>query len=174
MGVFRRLAVMAASILAATAIAGVAGGGTASAAVAALVPPPAQLCLTDPQDNFLCAYGQGSNPIAMSAQVATTTNWYFPTGGGGQISQENTTNCMQVDASIGYKVIEATCNGQSYQQWNVVDDPGATGYYQFQSQYNLSDCLTFNADASQLEIGGCGSTDWYQHFYPSTMLIITP
>ena len=96
---------------------------------------PDFLCIFDPGNDYLCAYAQGSKPVVMTGVRKTTTNWYYPAGGSGEISQANSTNCMQVDASAGYTVIEAKCTGASYQEWNVVDDPRATGYYQWQSKY---------------------------------------
>ena len=167
MGLFRRFAALAASTLTAVAVIGVAGAATASAST----PEPDWMCLVDeattpPGDygTLLCAYAQGSNPIAMTVERTTTTNWYFPAGGHGEIYQANTNNCMQVNASG--QVIEAQCNGDPDQEWNVDDDTGVTGYWQFQSESELANCLTFNADRADLVVGGCGSTDWYQHFYP--------
>jgi hypothetical protein len=158
-------------MLAAVAVVGVTGAGTALAYT-----PPAQpnfLCVFYNGDE-ICAYAHASNPIGMTVPDDTTTNWYFPVGGVGDIEQANTDNCMQVDHAAGNTVIEAQCNEQNYQEWNVVDDVGATGYYQFQSEYAPSDCLSYNADGAELVIGGCGSTDEYQHFYPENLLIITP
>jgi hypothetical protein len=144
--------------------------GKASAVT--LPPPPTYLCVVDTNNNNLCAYAHGPNPVVMTGVQSSTTNWYYPTGGSGDIAQANTTNCMQVDASAGYKVIEGACNGATYQLWNVVNDVGATGYYQFQSEYNKAECLTYNAVDADLIIGGCGKTDWYQHFYPETKGVI--
>jgi Ricin-type beta-trefoil lectin domain-like len=168
MGLFRRVVALAASTVTAVAVVGVVGTATASASTV----EPDWLCVyTPPTNNVpqaqICAYAQGSNPIAMTSPDSTTTNWYFPAGGHGEIYQANTNNCMQVDAGDAYKVIEAQCNGANYQEWNVDDDTGDTLYWVFQSAYAPAECLSYNRDAADLYIGGCdGSTDWYQQFYP--------
>jgi hypothetical protein len=164
MSFFRRVAALAASMAVAVAVIGVAGGGTASAAT---IGGYDWLCVFTPVTVYqICAYANESNPVTMTIPASTTTNWYFPSGGSSEIQQANTLNCMQVDHDNENKVIEAQCNNTvAYQLWTVVDDPGVADYFQWQSAYDKADCLSYNADAADLDIAPCGSTDWYQHFY---------
>jgi hypothetical protein len=154
----RRVSTWAAAIaIAATAI-GVVGAGTAKAN------GPTPLCI---YDSNICGYAHGSDPVEMIPQISSTTNWYYPgLYATAQIRQDNTTNCMQVDHDGGNVVIEAACKVASYQEWY---DKGinVSGYiyYQFQSEWDPSLCLTYDASASGsiLKVGGCGN-DWYQTF----------
>jgi hypothetical protein len=111
----------------------------------------------------VCAIANGSSAIEMVAPASNTTNLY-PLGAGleGEIEQQNTTSCMQLDASGGYIVIMATCTGASYQEWIGVYNNTYAGV-QYESKWDTSLCLTYNANGSDLKVGGCGN-DWYQSF----------
>lgn len=138
---------------------GTLGAGTASAS-----PTVNSLCIINNTENAdVCAIANGSNAIQMAAPQSSTTNWDFVSNsitanGPGELEQINTTSCMQVDHDKGNIVIMATCNGQSYQEWTITSLGD-----QYESVWNPSLCLTYNAGGHDLVVGGCGN-DWYQEF----------
>jgi hypothetical protein len=120
----------------------------------------------------VCAFPNGAgSPVGMA--VGQNFNWNSPGWGGwlfngldhtGQIQQATSSLCMQLDHAAGNLVIEATCNGASYQKWTAFLAPD--GYdWMFYSMWDMSQCLTYNADHSRLDTVGCNGA-WYQQFAP--------
>jgi hypothetical protein len=156
MRVFRRLVIVAASVMAAAGI-GVVGTGTASAQSFSY------LCVVDPSTgNYVCAYGNGSSAIEMKAEEPSTTNWFLNSDH--QLQQANTDLCMQVDHDAENAVIEATCANATYQEWGVVYTEG--GYNIIESDWGSTAlCLTYNKSKSILDVVGCDDAEWYEQFY---------
>lgn len=106
-----------------------------------------------------CAYG--ASPIEIKPE---NTNWYYPVAGQiGEIRQANTDLCMQVDHDAGNIIVEATCTGASYQEW--YGEPSGT---EFETQWNTTDCLTYDQSGQNLDIHGCSDGSdpvWYQAFW---------
>jgi hypothetical protein len=180
-----RIATLVSAIIMATAaIIGVASAGTAKAASI----PYTYLCVDTNAGSltsapaFYCAYSEGSGYTIklLPETTSSMTNWEYPPSNTyeassyyGQIGQApNDTPCMQVNASGGYTVREATCDGDAAETWNVVpissadSVDGSQSGYVFQSQYN-GNCLT--DESGELKDGGCSSLttpDWEQEFFP--------
>lgn len=152
----RRAAAVALAV-SAVAAAGVIGAGTASAAT------PREFCVNN---SSICAFPNGGSAVQMyEDSQGPNPLWLFNgVGHPGQIQQNGTGLCMQLDADGGYIVIEAACNGASYQKW----DPSAVnGYVVYASEWNANYCLTYNADLSRLDVVGCDDK-WYQNFPGTT------
>jgi hypothetical protein len=148
------VAVAASAIAAAT---GAIGADTASAAT------PRGFCV----DNiFICADPNGGNAVQMlEASQSPAPLWLFnEVDHPGQIQQNGTSLCMQLDADGGYIVIEATCNGASYQKWDPYLLNGSVVYA---SEWDESECLTYNEDYARLDTVPCTGA-WYQNF-PGTV-----
>jgi hypothetical protein len=111
----------------------------------------------------VCAGDDGSNPVEMVV-TSFPTIWNWPDGGKGEITVYGTDDCMQVDHDDSNHVIVATCTGASYQEWNIVNDVSATGYYQFQTEWDPALCLAYDHDGNNAWVVSCGSTDWYEHW----------
>jgi hypothetical protein len=156
MRLVRIAAASAAVVMAAAATIGIVRVGPASAAY-----EYGPLCVAT--DDFICAVGNGSSAVHMWPDPAAT-NWYesYEWNSPTELQQANTSQCMQVDHDAGNIVIEATCTGASYQTWKIGYNSNFGGYT-FTSEWDPAECLTYNADGSDLVIGGCGN-DWYQAF----------
>jgi hypothetical protein len=101
-----------------------------------------------------------ASPIEIEPE---NTNWYYPDAGQiGEIKQANTNLCMQVDADAGGIILEATCTGAPYQEWF-----GEPSGVEFETQWNTTDCLTYDQSGDNLDIHGCSDGSdpvWYQAF----------
>ena len=77
---------------------------------------------------------------------STTTNYLFnvPPHGPSQIQQAGTSMCSPLDHAAGKIVLEAACNGASYQHWTTESNV-ENNYYVFVSQCDPSRCLAYNA-----------------------------
>lgn len=163
----RRIGVMVAAGMVATAITGALGVGTASAS-----PTADSLCIINSSHSAdVCAISNGSNAIKMLSPQGSTTNWNIVAVAEApntqdlfEIEQENTTSCMQVNHNGGNIVIMASCGSQTYQLWfeTAVSINGGI-QLQFKSYWDTAECLTYNANGADLKVGGCGN-DWYQAF----------
>jgi hypothetical protein len=143
----------------------VIGAGTAAAAT------PTLLCIRDTNTVPLCAQPEGSSPVIMCEVTRKSgpdcpifKGWlYNGLNHPGQIQQNGTSLCMQLDHNAGNLVIEATCNGASYQKWAAF--LAANGMWSYYSMWDPTQCLTFNADLAELDTVTCNGA-WYQQFYP--------
>ena len=156
---------------AALGAAGVAGAGTASASTA----HRGTFCtaITAGSAGF-CAIAEGaSQPVRMlqdPQQNSSPTTWAYPIQGGyQQILNGNLSLleplCMQLDHAKSNEVIEAKCNGASYQKWqgaSVVEN-GKIVSASYVSQWNKNLCLTYNESKEILDAVTCNSA-WYQVF----------
>jgi hypothetical protein len=150
----------AVAVLAAAATFGFSGSAQASETQGDWAP----ICV-DNGDVPYCAYG--TSPVEMIKNNAGngTTNWYYPNSGQiGEIKQANTNLCMQADESSGVNVIdEVTCTGASDQEWSV--KTYSDGDFNFESRWNTTDCLAWNASAGGLYLRGCGDV-YYESIVP--------
>jgi hypothetical protein len=135
----------------------------------------ATLCLYYPasinRNLDVCADPNGSSPVAMLHPPGLDVNgypsaWlYNGLNHTGQIQQTDTSLCMQLDHNAGNTVIEAKCNGASYQKWTAFLAPD--GYdWSFYSMWDMNQCLTYNEDHSYLDTVACNGA-WYQSFSPN-------
>jgi hypothetical protein len=151
----RTIAITAASVMAAAL--GFIGAGAASAATA----EPFCVARVD-----VCANARGSNPVAMLIGQGVTGYWYADeTHGPAQIQQAHVDLCLQLDHAKSNEVIEAKCNGASYQKWqgaSVVEN-GEIVSASYVSQWNKNLCLTYNESKEILDAVTCDSA-WYQVF----------
>lgn len=134
----------------------VIGAGPATAAT------PEGLCLASVD---VCAFANGSQqPILMeTVQGIVPATWlYNGLNHPGQIQGAGNSLCMQLDHAAGNTVIEAACNGASYQKWAAVLAPGG---WAFVSQWDTTQCLTYNRDRGILDTVTCNGA-WYQSFLP--------
>jgi hypothetical protein len=169
--VFRRLLVMAASVTAAAAV------GVSGAAAASATPPSGSwipwMCVNGTTEAQIggCAVGDGSSPVRVAAsKTGVTTNWttYEYKYDHQEIKQADTDLCMQLDAKKDV-VIEATCNGASYQEWGpYVPKEGWVG--QVRSDWDRDVCLTYNQSGHDLYVRGCvqnppGNADAIQQMF---------
>jgi hypothetical protein len=165
----RMSTIAAACVMAVGTLIGVVGAGTASAS------GDSPLCTAEANGSqySVCAYGDGSNPVEMNLPLSTTTNWIYPNVSGTHtpIKQVGTDLCMQLDHNAGNVVIEATCNGASYQDWKNQYVSG-TRSTMFFSEWNINTsplCLSYDIDGGNiLAADPCtfDTTDaWYQQFY---------
>lgn len=146
---------------AAVAIAATIGGFGADAASAATARP---FCVNN---SYTCAFPEGANAVAMlyAAGDPHTAQWLFNgVNHDGQIQEDGTGLCMQLDANGGYIVIVAACNGASYQKW---DPYLLNGNVVYASEWNEGQCLTYNADHERLDTVACTGA-WYQNFPGTT------
>jgi hypothetical protein len=135
---------------------------------------PAPLCLAyQPTPGYyVCATPNGSSPVAMDKfhpPFGYDPPWNFWLYNGldhtGQIQEANTSLCMQLDHNAGNTVIEAKCNGASYQKWTAFLSPD--GYnWMFYSMWDMNQCLTYNEDHGYLDTVACNGA-WYQSFSPN-------
>jgi hypothetical protein len=145
---------LAGTIVAAT---GVISADTASAAT------PRDFCVNN---TSVCAFPNGGSAVQMY-EVSQDPNplWLFNgVNHPGQIQQNGTSLCMQLDADAGHVVIEATCNGANYQKWNPYYIGGVVVYA---SEWDQTQCLTYNEDLSRLDTVACTGA-WYQNFPGTT------
>jgi hypothetical protein len=162
MAILKKFAVVVASAVATVALSGACVG-----AASASTPTYRYLCTENPFPNF-CATAHGqSQTVQMEGNTEpphNDTNWYYPHGSAfTEIQQANTDLCMQVDHDADNHVIEATCNGASYQEWDLV------GHSQFRSEWNEGVCLTTPDLGGDLYVGGCSTTgSWTQTFHGLT------
>lgn len=146
----RAIAVAAAGTIAAAVA--VIGADTASAAT------PRPFCVGGYN---ACAIAEGSNPVFMPYGAIHVTSWlYNGVGHNGQIQENGTGLCMQLNHNAGNLVIEAACNGASYQQW---DPYYLNGSIVYASEWDYSQCLTYNRDNRWLDTVPCTGA-WYQNF----------
>jgi hypothetical protein len=143
----------------------VIGAGTAAAAT------PYSLCLSAISKAPICALPKGSSPVEMcymynrNPDCPDFEGWlYNGLNHPGQIQQNGTSSCMQLDHNAGNLVIEATCNGASYQKWAAFD--AGDGTWSFYSMWDTTQCLTYNEDHSYLDTVTCNGA-WYQSFSPN-------
>jgi hypothetical protein len=103
-----------------------------------------------------CAYGTSPVEMIKDTPGIGVTNWYYPASGQiGEIKQANTNRCMQADESSAENVIvEVTCTGNSDQEFSV--KTYSDGNFSFESRWNTTDCLAWNASADGLYLRGCG------------------
>lgn len=150
----RAIAVAAATTIATTV--GVIGAATASAATARA------FCVNG---TSACAIAEGGNAVFMPRYSTHPSAWLFNGAyHDGQIQQDGTGLCMQLDKNGGYIVIEAACNGANYQKW---DPYYLNGSIVYASEYDESQCLTYNRDLARLDTVACTGA-WYQNFpYPN-------
>lgn len=149
-----RRAIAAAAAIATAATIGVFSAGAASAAT------PRPFCVNN---SSTCAFPEGASAVAMlySAGDPHTAQWLFNgVNHNGQIQEDGTGLCMQLDANGGYIVIVAACNGASYQKW---DPYYFNGNVVYASEWNKSQCLTYNRDLVRLDTVTCNGA-WYQNF----------
>ena len=147
------------SVLTLAAASGVVSAGPASASV------NEEICVSTMHS--VCAYAHGSNAVEMITQTGTTTNYWLNGANHppGQIQQADTSMCLQLDHAAGNIVIEAACNGASYQQWQAsLSNSG--GGLAFSSSWNASLCLTYNESKAILDVVTCNGA-WYQSFIPN-------
>ena len=149
------MAVVVAGVTAAATV--VIGAGAASAAT------PQMLCVY--QTDF-CASVPGSPAIKMIVSESPF-DWLYngPDHGPGQIQLSLPFDvCMQLDHAAGNIVIGAKCNGASYQSWQAIAIAGTfPESFEFQSQWDKSQCLTYNQDKAWLDTVACKAA-WYQTF----------
>ena len=153
-----RRALAAAAAVAIAATIGVFSAGAASAAT------PRPFCVNN---SYTCAFPEGGNPVAMlyAAGDPHIAEWLFNgVNHNGQIQEDNTGLCMQLDANGGYIVIVAACNGASYQKWDPYVLNGSVVYA---SEWDESQCLTYNANHERLDTVACTGA-WYQNFPGTT------
>jgi hypothetical protein len=131
------------------------GAGPAAAAT------PEILCIANTD---VCAIANGQYPVLMEASPGVMLgNWlYNGLNHPGQIQAAYGDLCMQLDHDAGNVVIGATCNGASYQKWAAVIAPGG---WAFVSQWDTTQCLTYNRDHAELDTVTCNGA-WYQSFRP--------
>jgi hypothetical protein len=158
----RLIAALAFPLLAFALIAGSAG-----AASAATPASSTYRFLCTYINNSLCAIAAGSgNYVQMEGATEpphNTTNWYYPTGTGyTTIRQANTQLCMQLDHDASNRVIEATCNTASYQEWDL------TSNSEFRSEWDTSLCLTTPFPGGPLYASTCTAGSEYQIFHALT------
>jgi hypothetical protein len=153
----RAIAVAAAGGLAAATA--VIGAGAASAVSAR------PFCVNN---TSICAFPNGGSVIGMHEDSqGSNPLWLFNgVNHDGQIQQNGTGLCMQLDHDGGNIVIEAACNKASYQEWDpyVLD-----GYVVYESEWNGdgAQCLTYNSDHNRLDTVACTDA-WYQNFPGTT------
>ena len=147
----------------ATAAIGAVSTGTASAASIG----PYKLCSADyilGIGGYPCAYSNGQgNQIGMygpSQSGVGPSYWYMPAydSGYGNIQLYGTNLCMQLDASAGYIVIEATCNNITPQKWYFNSSNNS-----LTNEWNKGQCLTYNEDYERLDTVGCNGAN-YQYW----------
>ena len=154
----RAIAVVAAVAIAAATAIGVFSADAASAATGRA------FCVNN---SSICAFPEGGNAVAMlnAAGDPHTALWLFNgVNHNGQIQEDDTSLCMQLDANGGYIVIVAACNKASYQQWDPYLLNGSVVYA---SEWNESQCLTYNRDLNRLDTVTCTGA-WYQNFPGTT------
>jgi hypothetical protein len=114
-----------------------------------------------------CLYAQGvGKAVKMAPDSGTMTNWLYPASGQiGQIKQANTNLCLEADETGANVIIEATCSGAlSTQEWSLrQENPDLT----FESRWNTTDCLTYNASGDSADLHGCTNV-WYESWVPTT------
>jgi hypothetical protein len=146
----------------------VIGAGAAAAAT------PSGLCV--PGNYDACAVPEGSSPVRMclwegwiKMQGLCTGSAEFWLYNGlnhtGQIQEAGTSSCMQLDHDAGNLVIEARCNGASYQKWTAFLAPNGVDWM-FYSMWDMNQCLTYNEDHQYLDTVACNGA-WYQSFIPN-------
>jgi hypothetical protein len=153
--------ILAAGIMALSAV--VIGAHPAAAA------SPSILCIGLTNQEWTCAQPNGSSPVAMPTETQPFEpefdwDWWLYNGLNhtGQIQESDTSLCMQLDHNAGNTVIEATCNGASYQKWTAFLAPN--GYsWMFYSMWDMNQCLTYNASHHYLDTVACNGA-WYQSF----------
>ena len=134
----------------------ITGAGSAAAAT------PEQLCIASEDD--ICATPNGSYPVLMNNYSFSFTDWlYNGPNHPGQIQVNGQDLCMQLDHAAGNTVILATCNGASYQKWAAFYAPGGWAFY---SEWDTTQCLTYNRDYTELDTVTCDGA-WYQSFASS-------
>ena len=145
---------VAAGAIAAT---GVIGAGTASAAT------PREFCVNN---TSICAFPNGGSAVVMQEDSQGPNPLWLFNGAdhSGQIQQAGTGLCMQLDANAGYLVIEAACNGASYQKWDPYLFNGSIVYA---SEWDETQCLTYNREHNRLDTVLCTGA-WYQNFPGTT------
>jgi hypothetical protein len=146
---------------AAVAIAATIGVFSAGAAWAATSRP---FCVNN---SAFCAFPEGANAVAMlnTAGDPHVAQWLFNgVNHNGQIQENGTSLCMQLDANGGYIVIVAACNQASYQKW---DPRLLNGSVVYASEWDESQCLTYNQDLERLDTVACTGA-WYQNFHYTT------
>jgi hypothetical protein len=149
-----RRAIAAAAAVAIAATTGVFSADAASAAT------PRLFCVNNMP---VCALPQGGNAVAMLIAGGNPNSalWLFNgINHDGQIQENGTSLCMQLDANGGYIVIEAPCNKASYQEW---DPYLLNGSIVYGSEWDESQCLTYNRDLNRLDTVTCTGA-WYQNF----------
>jgi hypothetical protein len=152
-------------VLTVAAVAVGSGVGAVAAAPNASAATAAPLCIHDTiHSTGMCAVPFDSvitTPVDME-QVGIAATWLYngPSHGPGQIQQDGTGMCLQLDAAAGYTVIEAACNRASYQSWQAI---AVSGGWAFRSQWNTSQCLTYNRERAWLDTVACDG-QWYQTF----------
>jgi hypothetical protein len=81
---------------------------------------------------------------------------------------ELTDHCMQLDHARGNTVIQAACNGKSYQEWEKVYIGLLNGEGQFdeyRSDWDRDLCLSYNAAGHDIYVRGCSKLrPWWQQF----------
>jgi hypothetical protein len=132
----------------------ITGAGSAAAAT------PERLCVASEDD--VCAAPNGAYPVLMNNySFSNFTEWlYNVPNHPRQIQLSGQDLCMQLDHDAGNTVILASCNGASYQKWNAFYAPGGWAFY---SQWDGTQCLTYNRDYAELDTVTCNNA-WYQSF----------
>jgi hypothetical protein len=163
---FRKLVVLGSGTVVVAALT-VSGAGPASASNVAN-----PLCVFLPggatinYNTFSCAYPVGAGgEVQMDTDFGYAYTWYYPVSGYGQIRQNGTDLCMQLDHIDSNRIIEATCDpsGPNYQEWLPVTTGSLSAVYY--SKWDPSLCLTYNESASLLDAVTCNPGNWYQQFY---------
>jgi hypothetical protein len=155
----RSIAIMAAGVMAAAI--GVVSAPAASAAT------PDFFCVDYTQ---ACAVPEASGPVKMGDYLAPVHTWLYngPGHGPTQIQQNGADLCMQLDHAAGNLVIEAKCNGASYQKWQakyiIVSANPANDGDEYMSEWDSSLCLTYNESKAYLDAVTCQGNAWYQAF----------
>jgi hypothetical protein len=158
----RKLAITGITIVAATLlttlIAGTASAATSATPVANSAVNPTLLCVHGTNGFKVCARGRGSQAIEMTQPVNGVSAWFYGSGYG-EIQEDGTDLCMQLDHAAGNIVIEATCSGPSFQLWEILSTN------QIRSDWDKSLCLQYDNAAGNILVAGTCVNTWYEQFY---------
>ena len=130
----------------------ITGAGSAAAAT------PERLCVASEDD--ICAEVNGYQILMQDLPYPFIQWLYNGPNHPGQIQLNDEDSCMQLDHDAGNTVIMATCNGASYQKWAAFYAPGGWAFY---SEWDTTQCLTYNRDYAELDTVTCNG-EWYQSF----------